>query len=117
MNRKQFVIAGIAILSAILLGYVDLHAKEVQGTVLVLLILTFIFGFLEPRRAWLWALILGLSIYAAYIIGPMLGVYPWETPKPPYAPLIALIPAFIGAYAGAFTSRLIHSSSPNNLTQ
>jgi hypothetical protein len=82
------------------IGYVDYTATEVQATLLVLLPIAFCFGLAAPRRAWRWALVLGLAIPLVHIIGHAFNI------QPPYhdmviASLLALIPAFLAAYSGA----------------
>ena len=75
-----------------------------QPVVLLILGATALLGFAQPPRAWLWALIIGSSILAAHLIGPLLGYNPPYEVKPnALVTLMALIPAFIGAYIGAFT--------------
>ncbi|MFZ0546748.1 MAG: hypothetical protein WAM60_14980 [Candidatus Promineifilaceae bacterium] len=82
------------------IGYIDYTAEEVQATLLFLLPTAFIFGFLEPRKAWFSALIIGLSIPVVHVIGHVLNIIP---PYHDYviASLLALAPSFIAAYSGA----------------
>lgn len=88
-----------------LIGWIDLKSAEVQPVVLLILISTAILGFVQPQRAWLSALMIGGSILAAHLIGPLVGVNPPYVVEPNgLATLMALIPAFIGAYIGAFIS-------------
>ena len=42
----------LALVIGLLIGYVDLHNDEVWGALLLLLPITFVFGFLNPHRAW-----------------------------------------------------------------
>jgi hypothetical protein len=80
--------------------HVDLHNDEVQATVLVLLIGGGLVGLLAPHRAWRWALVLGLSIVVGDYAAPQLHLIA-RAPEPiNWGSLIALIPAFIGTYAG-----------------
>ncbi len=90
--------------------WVDSRNDEPQAAVLVILVVTFIVGFLLPRQAWLWAIIVGLCIPIGYLAARAVGFLP-STPVEPgwYASVIALIPAFIGAYAGALGRIAINS--------
>ena len=64
---------------------------------------TFIFGALHARQAWVYAFIIGLSIFAFHIALRITGLFTgvWLGPINGLIGLIALIPAFIGAYCGA----------------
>lgn len=85
----------------LLAAYLDFHTDEVQVAVLVILVGTFVVALLRPASAWRWALAAGLCIFAAYQFGPGLGFHPRYPALPGnYATLLALVPAFIGAYAG-----------------
>jgi hypothetical protein len=73
-------------------------------------VVTFVTGWIMPGKAWLWAMIVALCLPCVYLIATKLGYQPVSPPSPGwYASLIALIPAFIGAYSGAL-ARLIMTS-------
>ncbi len=92
----------IALCGAVFVGWVDFHNDEPQAAVLLILVLTFLLGILLPARAWLWAILVALGIPGMYFVLRALGYQPVSQPSPGwYASLLALIPAFIGAYAGA----------------
>jgi hypothetical protein len=98
-NTKLFIIS--CILGGILIALFDMDQTEVQPAVLMILIFTGVAGFLRPTLAYIWALILGLSIFAVDFIAIYTGHTFTHPPQPNvYATLVALIPAFIGAYAG-----------------
>jgi len=100
----------IAIAGAAFAGWVDFNNDEPQAAVLVILVWTVLLGMLLPKRAWLWAIILGLGVPAVYLAARAMGFQPASPPSPSwYASLIALIPAFIGAYAGAVGRVMINS--------
>ena len=83
-------------------GWVDFNNDEPQAAVLVILVVTFLLGLMRPKLAWLWAIIVALCLPAVYLVATSLGYRPVSPPSPGwYASLLALIPAFIGAYAGA----------------
>jgi len=83
-------------------GWVDFNNDEPQAAALVVMAVTFLVGFLLPRRAWLWAIIVALCMPGMYLLLRGLGYQPVSVPEPGfYASLLALIPAFIGAYWGA----------------
>lgn len=111
MKRYLFWICIILSLAGgIFAWWVDSRNDEPQAAVLVVLVVTFIVGFLLPKRAWLWAIIVGLCLPLGYLFTQSLGILP-QTPVEPgwYAAALALIPAFIGAYAGALGRVVINS--------
>ena len=93
-----------------IIGYLDLHADEVQGIVLLLITFSVIVGLYMPRLSWLTGLLLGSSVFAAHGLLAILG---YEQPYPVepnlFAAFLALIPAFIGAFAGAFIHKKLFS--------
>jgi len=100
----------LAFTGGIFAGWVDFNNDEVQAAVLVILVMTFLLGMVEPPRAWLWAIIVALCLPWFYLVARGLGYQPVSPPSPGwYASLIALIPAFIGAYAGALARFVINS--------
>ena len=99
-----------ALTGGIFAGWVDFNNDEPQAAVLVILVVTFILGLIQPRKAWLWAIIVALSLPAVYLFARSLGYQPFSLPSPGwYASLLALIPAFIGAYAGALGRVILNS--------
>lgn len=109
MKPRTLGVVILALLAAVIIDAVDVHATEVQATLMVLLPATFLLGLLHPRRAWLWALIIGLSIPLTYLLAGPLGIVTAEPPSPPYTGLIVLVPAFIGTYAGVLAAAAIHT--------
>jgi hypothetical protein len=81
-------------------AYTDFRNDEVQAPVLVVFVGSFVLGLIQPRSAWRWALLIALSLPLAHWIGPAFGIYP-RVPATPnnFATLLALIPAFVGAYS------------------
>ncbi|MEK7328032.1 MAG: hypothetical protein AAB217_22545 [Chloroflexota bacterium] len=99
-----------ALALAVLIGYTDQHNDEVWAALILMLPSVLVFGFLLPRQAWQWALIIGGSVFLAGLIGVAVGYAPpchpgLDCPPPSFGnslqALIAIIPAFVGAYVGA----------------
>lgn len=86
---------------------VDLHNSEVQAAVLVLLVAGFLLGAMWPAGAWRWALVLGLSIVVGDYAAPQLHLVARDPEPVNWGALIAVIPAFIGTYAGVGVRRMI----------
>jgi len=99
----------LALSSGIFAGWVDFNNDEPQAAVLVILVVTFLLGLIQPRLAWLWAIIVALSLPAVYLVATNVGFQPVSPPSPGlYATLLALIPSFIGAYAGALCRMIMN---------
>jgi len=106
-NKLGWFSLVIALFGSAFAGWVDFNNDEPQAAVLVILAFTLLLGMLFPKRAWLWAIIVGLGVPAVYLVLHALGYQSVGQPSPGwYASLLALIPAFIGAYTGA-VGRLI----------
>ncbi len=111
MKKSLFwVCLAVSLAGGIFALWVDSRNDEPQAAVLVILVMTFLVGFLLPKRAWLWAIIVGLCIPLGYLVTRAVGIPPRIPVEPGwYASAIALIPAFIGAYAGALGRLVINS--------
>jgi hypothetical protein len=85
----------------VLIGWMELYSSEPQLPMLLLMVFGFFAGYAKPQHAWVWALLLGMWVplaeFTALAIGLKLAYRPDIL-----ASCLALIPAFAGAYAGAF---------------
>lgn len=108
--RKVIILIGMkaiylfqALICGAIISFIDSRSDAVQAAALLILATTFIFGLLHARRAWAYALIIGLSIVAMETLTTLTGWPAHIGPQPTfaYSGLIALLPAFIGAYSGA----------------
>ncbi|MBE7556370.1 MAG: hypothetical protein HS126_35405 [Anaerolineales bacterium] len=117
----------LALAAGLLIGYVDLHNDEVWAALILLLLVTFIFGLLNPEQAWQWALLVGVGLPLVYLAALLAGstlpcrpgfecptlntITTWQT-------FMALAPAFIGAYSGAFLRwAFFHLKMSHNLNR
>ena len=111
--RWQFDVLciALAVFGGFLAGAVDFNNDEPQAAVIVIVAFAGLLGFIQPRKAWRWALIVGLGVPSMYLIATTLGYQPKIVPEPGwYASLIALIPAFISAYGGVLLRKTISTS-------
>jgi hypothetical protein len=94
---KQRTTIVIAILLGLLIAFIDTrpHWDDTGVTVLLILIASFVCGFLSSKRPWLMAIAVGLWIPVFNIIF-----------SGNFGSLIALIPAFVGAFAGNLLKRM-----------
>jgi hypothetical protein len=92
----------IALLFGISIAYIDTgpHWDDTGITVLMILSASLFCGVLSSKKTWLTALVIGIWIPAANIL---LSHH--------FGSLIALVPAFIGAYMGKFINRNIVNHS------
>ena len=90
------------------IGALDLVSPEVQPTVFLLLLFSGFFGLVRPRRAWLWALLVGGGVPLAHLVGPALGKSPPYAVEPArWMTILALVPALIGGAAGAVVGWIV----------
>lgn len=89
------------ILLGVLIGWMKLYSTEPQLPTLLLLVFGFFAGYAKPQNAWVWALLLGIWVPLAEFTALAIGLKLTYRPDI-LASCVALIPAFIGAYAGVF---------------
>lgn len=98
----------LAVCLGVVAGYVDMTDHDVQLPALILLGSAFLLGSLSPRLAWLWSVLIGLSILTAQGLGYLFAMQP---PYPTqWLPLIILPLAFAlaGAVAGVLMRWLLN---------
>ena len=103
MSMRQPIYLLQALICGALISFIDSRNDAVQVVALLVAITTFIFGALHARRAWVYALIIALSIITFHLISHIAGrMMPIGSGSVNgFVGLVALIPAFIGAYCGA----------------
>lgn len=110
MSKRGLLFIGLALVLSVLIGYVNLNASEAQAPMFCLLFFGGLIGFLQPKAAWRWGVLLGLSIPLSYVIGLVLRYPIVDPPHDPLSPLgtvILVIPATIAAYAGVLVRTLM----------
>jgi hypothetical protein len=95
---KFWLLIFISITISIFYGWVDTRPSwdDTGITVFAVLLTTFVFGMLQPRYAWLWAIIIGsgIALFDAIL-------------SHNYGAMMVLVFAFAGAYSGALFKRII----------
>ncbi|HKI79676.1 MAG TPA: hypothetical protein VKA26_14140 [Ignavibacteriaceae bacterium] len=100
----------LAITSGIIIGWIDLQVTEVTVTIFSLLIAGSLFGLLQPKFAWLWALLISAGTPIMEIIAINFSLQAAEPVQlDPFVILIILLFALIGTYAGVFIRKLIRT--------
>jgi hypothetical protein len=90
------------------LGRFDLHTDDTGVEVFFLIVITFLLGFLHPRRAWQWSLLVPLWIPAAEVF--------FGRARPPLTWSTLLLACFVclvglgGSYAGVAFRRMISAA-------
>jgi len=99
----QKILLPIALLIGLLIAYVDSRPNwdDAGITALALLVSAGVFGLLSPDRPWMWALAVGLWI-------PLYGIASTRN----FGSLLALVFAFVGAYAGMAIRRSLVTARP-----
>lgn len=105
MTRKSLITWGVVVLFSLITGYVNLNASEVQAPMGCLLLFSFIAGLLQPKAAWRWALLIGLSVPMSYFIGFAVNYKVVDPPRLPITLVVLVIPALVAVYLGALLHR------------
>ena len=103
LPMKQPIYLLQALICGAVISFINSRNDAVQVVALLVTITTFVFGMLHARRAWVYALIIGISMIVFHLFARLVNsVTPMSQGSiNNFASLIALIPAFIGAYCGA----------------
>jgi len=90
------LLLALALLMGLVVGWLDLTQTNVEISVVGIAAAAFLLSYAHPHRAWVWATLVGGSIFVAHLLARWLQ---WPYPAEPLpTTLTALIPAFLGAY-------------------
>src|SRR5207253_308185 len=92
----------LAIAFGALVGYVEIRSGAFLLPAVLLIVFGGLLGLAQPRRAGEYALVLGLCIPAAHLLAALVDYAPPYGLASFHSTFVALLPAFTGAYAGAF---------------
>ena len=102
-------LVGLSLVLGALAGWLDIHSREVQPTVLVLVLAAAALSALSPRLAWVPALLVGIGVPLAHAYARAAAI---EVPYPVNGGILttflALIPSTIGAVVGALARTMLH---------
>ena len=115
MTRRGWLVTGLAILFAALLGYIDVNSQEVQLPMFCLLLFSFTLGAFQPKAAWRWGLLMGLSLPLAYFAAFAINYRAVDAPRTPITLVVLVIPGLVAAYGGALASRFTRSANASAL--
>jgi two-component system LytT family sensor kinase len=97
----------LALLAGLGIGWLDVHATEVQGPLLLLMLAAFIIALLSRSPAWRVALAVSLGLPLAHLIANAMG----SGGTPQWGMLIAVVPALLAAYGGKGVATLLGSTT------
>src|SRR5580658_1172948 len=93
-------LAALLCLAAMLfMGYFELHTDDTGVEVAALGACAFLLGCLDPRRAWLWALLVAASIPAAELLFGKGGLHGGLPGVAAFVLAVAMIAGLTGAFA------------------
>jgi hypothetical protein len=99
MTKSFPVIAAVS--GAIVAGYLQIAQPNLLVTVAFILIAGIGLGAMWPDKSWVWGIILGLGIPAAYAITSVLGIPVDESTRPNIViAFVAILPAIAGTTSG-----------------
>jgi hypothetical protein len=116
LDRRTALAGGAAALVGAYSGYVDFHATEVQATLLVVLLGSFLLGFLASRGAWRWAVVIAVWVPALQVID-FASRHRGLSPGHPYLSRMlilapTLVASLLGAYVGVLVRHVFRQPAP-----
>ena len=104
----------LTVLAMAVIAFIDFNSDEVQAPAFLIILFSFIAGYLDSKNAWAYALSIGGTIFLGNLSFKATGMIPRDPNIKLYTALIALVPAFIGAYLG-YLSRYIFGTLKTSL--
>ena len=104
-SRKPALLWAVALLLAAGTAFLDLRLGDISITLVVTLALAMLLGCLAPRRAWRWGFLFGMFPPGAHLLFRTLLHGDSVVDAAPA--LAVLVPAFVGAYLGAFLNTMV----------
>jgi hypothetical protein len=107
ISQLTVPMAGVLCGAAVLfMGYFELHTDDTGVEVAALCVCAFLLGGLDPRRAWLWALLVAASIPGAELLFGKGGLHGGL----PGVAVFVLVVAVIAGLTGAFARRMLFTA-------
>lgn len=105
--RHTYIICLIALAAGIIIGWLDVSATEVQGTLLLLMVSAFALSLVTRAPAWSVALSVTTGLPLAHLLSHATG----GAGKPQLGMLIAGVPLLVAAYGGRMVGMFIVTMS------
>ena len=94
--------------SGALAGWVDIRVQDLLFTALLVMIPAMVLGVLRPHKPWRWAVLVGLFVPLIELLSFLfLKAHPLRAQV--YQSFLALLPALVAAYGGAFGRGVINN--------
>jgi hypothetical protein len=104
MQKSDALVYGLAVLLGLCAGMLEVTANDILATALFVLISTLALGFLRPRRAWRWIVVVGLFVPLARLaVYLLLGQKPYRAQV--WASGLGFVTGIAGSYAGAMARK------------
>jgi hypothetical protein len=104
MRKSDVFIYLLAVLFGLSAGLLEITVGDLLATALCVLLSTLVLGFVRPRRAWKWTLVVG-----AFVPLMRLAAYLVMNQKPSRAQIwesgLGLVTGIAGSYAGALARK------------
>src|SRR5882724_4249499 len=106
-SLQYFLAGGFGILA----GWVDIRVGDLLFTALIVLASCMLLGFVRPRNAWRWVVLVGIFVpLTEWFAYSMLSQKPERAQI--YESFLAFLPGIVGAYGGAFGRGVINNLFP-----
>lgn len=104
-DALQYLLAGAG---GVLAGWIDIKFGDLLFTALIVLLSCMVLGYMRPRNAWRWVLLVGMFVpltdWFAYAV---LSQKPERAQI--YEAFLSFVPGIVGAYGGAFGRGVVNN--------
>jgi ABC-type multidrug transport system permease subunit len=95
----------------VLTGWIDIKVGDLLFTAILVLASCMLLGFIRPRNAWRWVLLIGIFVpFMEWLAYVLLSQKPARAQI--YESFLAFLPGIVGAYGGAFGRTLVDNLFP-----
>ena len=94
--------------AGVLAGWVDIKLTDLLFTALLVMVPAMVLGFLRPSKPWRWAVLVGIFVPFVELLAYLfLKTQPYRAQV--FQSFLALLPALVAAYGGAFGRGVINN--------
>ena len=104
MRTSEALVYGLAVLLGICAGTLEITANDILATALFVLVSTLVLGFIRPRQAWRWIIVVGVFVPLARLLAYLLlGQKAYHAQV--WASGLGFVTGIAGSYAGAMARK------------